>query len=288
VANVAVSLAVVVVAVWDAPRLLVGFAIAALLAASLEVLLPLSAAPVSAVPFSAESARRSRWSTDLTYAVGNRTLILPALSVLLAVISLVSSQLPTGPLRSLMGQLPGPARFVVFFVLSDLANYLTHRMLHRVGWLWRLHAVHHSSERVDWLATARGHPLDQAINIAGASVPLYLVGGARYAPEMVAFLYLYPFLLHAAARVNLGPVRLLVVTPEFHHWHHARDPRAHNRNFGAVLSVWDRLFRTAVHAQGRPTEYGIEDRRVERRPYLGQVLAPLVTSEVAQRLSLDT
>jgi sterol desaturase/sphingolipid hydroxylase (fatty acid hydroxylase superfamily) len=172
-------------------------------------------------------------------------------------------------------------------VLSDLANYLTHRLLHRVGWLWRLHAVHHSSERVDWLATARGHPLDQAINIAGASIPLYLVGGADYAPAMVAFLYLYPFLLHASARINLGPLRVVVVTPEFHHWHHARDARAHDRNFGAVLSVWDHLFRTAVADRSRPDEYGIDDRAVGNLPYLGQLLSPFAISRAARKMSLD-
>lgn len=271
--NAVVSLAVVAVAVDRAPKLLGGLLIAALIAASLEVIVPLR-----------PGRRRRAWWTDLTYAVGNRTLILPSLGLLLLVLSAVSGHLPTGQLRAAIQGLPDAARFLVFFLLTDLANYATHRILHRVGFLWRLHSVHHSSERVDWLATARGHPLDQALNIAGASVPLYLVGGAHYAPALIGFLYLYPFVLHASARIRLGPLRFVLVTPEFHHWHHARDAAAHDRNFGAILSIWDHLFGTAVAATGHPDEYGIDDQALGERLYVGQIVSPLLPRKLSNRI----
>jgi sterol desaturase/sphingolipid hydroxylase (fatty acid hydroxylase superfamily) len=174
-----------------------------------------------------------------------------------------------------LGPVPGPARAVVVFVLSDLCNYLGHRLLHRVGWLWRWHAVHHSSRRLDWLATSRGHPVDQVLNLLAAALPVLVLGGASYASALIGFLYLYPFLLHANVRLPSGRLGLILVTPEFHHWHHAADLEAHDRNFGAVLSLWDRLFATAHTGRGRPTAYGIDDPTLDGRDYLGQLAAPL-------------
>jgi len=57
--------------------------------------------------------------------------------------------------------------------------------------------------------------------------------------------------------VRVPLVDRVVVSPEFHHWHHAADVAAHNRDYGTILSVWDRLFGTAHEPGGFPGGYGI-------------------------------
>jgi sterol desaturase/sphingolipid hydroxylase (fatty acid hydroxylase superfamily) len=65
---------------------------------------------------------------------------------------------------------------VEVMVLSDLGIYWGHRLQHRVGFLWRFHAVHHSSEHLDWLAAFREHPLDTLYTVGLVNLPLYLSG----------------------------------------------------------------------------------------------------------------
>jgi sterol desaturase/sphingolipid hydroxylase (fatty acid hydroxylase superfamily) len=249
--------------VITAPRLLFGFAVAAVVCASLEVLRPLA------------EGRRKSWVKDLVHAIGNRALILPPLLSIVAFLGpLLSGAVPVAVRETLSR--PNLASLALVVVVSDLFNYLAHRLLHRLSWLWRLHAVHHSSEHLDWLATSRGHPIDQIVNLTAASLPVLALGGASYAPALIAFLYLYPFVLHANARLSSRWLGLVFVTPVFHHWHHAEDAAAHNHNFGAIFSIWDRMFGTAIGSQDYPASYGRGDSSLDRRDYLGQLAAPLV------------
>jgi len=269
-ANIGVSAGAVIAALVTAPKLLFGFAVAAVVCASLEVLRPLA------------DGRRTSWVKDLVHAIGNRALILPPLIALVSVLGPVLFRATPAAVHHVLSK-PGAVGLVALLVLSDLFNYWAHRLLHRFGWLWRLHAVHHSSEHVDWLATSRGHPIDQIVNLTAASLPVIALGGASYAPPLIAFLYLYPFVLHANARLRCRWLGFVFVTPVFHHWHHAAEEAGHDRNFGAILSVWDRIFGTAVDDQGYPSSYGIADSRLDRQDYLGQLVSPLLPRSLSGR-----
>jgi sterol desaturase/sphingolipid hydroxylase (fatty acid hydroxylase superfamily) len=204
-------------------------------------------------------------------------------TVMVAASGPAMSRLGPESLRRALGQWPWPARLALIVVVTDLANYLIHRLLHRAPVLWAFHAVHHSSSRLDWLATARGHPIDQAINISVIALPTYALGAARWAPWLIAFLFLYPFLLHADIRLRLPYVDLVFVTPAFHRWHHGADIDAHDRNFGAILSVWDRLFGTFIASDSRPERYGLDDGTLAASDYVGQLISPLSTAAAALR-----
>jgi len=183
------------------------------------------------------------WLTDLTHAVGNHAL-------------------------------PWPGRTALLLIVTDFANYWAHRSLHQCGPLWRLHRVHHSTARLDWLATARGHPLDQILNLTIVVLPAFALDAATEGTALIMLLFIYPFVVHADARVRLPLVDLVFVTPPFHHWHHADHPAAHNRNLGSVLAIWDRLFGTAVDARGFPERYGIGDDALDADSYLGHLTSP--------------
>jgi len=264
--NVAVSLTAVTAAVALAAQVLIGLAIAATIVSSVEVLWPLHRQ---------HRRNRSTMLTDLTHAIGNRMLVLALSVVLLGAIGpAAASAVPDG-VRALVQGLPAAGRIGVAFVLTDLANYAGHITLHKVPLLWRLHAVHHSSEHLDWLATARVHPVDLGVSLTMAALPAYALGLAATDPWLLTFLFLYPFLAHANAHIRLPVLDRVLVSPELHHWHHATDPAAHDRNFGAILSVWDRLFGT-IHAPGGfPPAYGIGERALAEGDYLDHLLAPL-------------
>lgn len=140
---------------------------------------------------------------------------------------------------------PLVAQGALALVLGDVFVYGWHRACHAVPLLWRFHAVHHSSEELDWLAAHREHPLDGlstqlAINLPGIvlGIPLEIL-----APVAV-FRGMWAIFVHANVRVPLGPLRVLLGAPELHHWHHAVvDPRE-TKNFANLAPWLDVLFGT--------------------------------------------
>jgi lathosterol oxidase len=135
-------------------------------------------------------------------------------------------------------------------------QYAIHRAFHALPWLWRFHAIHHSSIEMDWLAGSRLHLVDVVLTRAASFAPLFVLGFSETA--LVAYLVFVSFhavWLHANLRWRFGPLRHLLATPEFHHWHHAVEPV--NRNFAVHLPWIDRIFGTAWSPGGFPTRYGL-------------------------------
>jgi sterol desaturase/sphingolipid hydroxylase (fatty acid hydroxylase superfamily) len=130
--------------------------------------------------------------------------------------------------------------------------------------LWPFHAVHHSSEHLDWLSSMRFHPVNDALSRVCQAVPLVLLGFAPAAvvcmiPVVVAFIVV----THADVPWTWGPLRLVVVSPVYHQWHHSSEPEAVDKNFAGVLVVWDWLFNTLYLPRNRrPLGYGVLGDRV--------------------------
>lgn len=267
-ANVTASAAFALIGIVTAPELLLGLSIAAAVGISCEVLAPL------------HDGRRTRraWVVDLTHAVGDRAMIVPLVALGLAGAGPVVGAVVPGGVRDGIDALPWAAQLAVIVVATDLANYLAHRALHRVPLLWSFHAVHHSSERLDWLATSRVHPLDLAVNIVAVTLPTYALGKVELAPWLVTFFFVYPFVTHANARIRVRGLGAVLVTPAFHHWHHAAENEAHDRNFGMFLSLWDRLFGTAIDTEQFPVRYGIGSHDLDAADYLGHLTLPFRTA----------
>jgi sterol desaturase/sphingolipid hydroxylase (fatty acid hydroxylase superfamily) len=148
-----------------------------------------------------------------------------------------------------------PVPWLVSFVVVDFAYYWWHRLSHEVNFLWAGHAVHHQSEDYN-LAVA----LRQSIVTSFTSLPFYYpmaflgVPPVVYA-SMVAFSTLYQFWIHTELVGRLGPLELVLNTPSHHRVHHAVNPQYLDRNYGAILIVWDRLFGTFAEER-EPAVYG--------------------------------
>ena len=160
---------------------------------------------------------------------------------------------------------PWPATVLVAFVACDLSYYWEHRCAHRVGPLWRLyHAAHHSSPAYTVATAYRVSFLNQALAPAFylpwvlLGLPAILVLGFQLA------CFHYQSWLHTEA---IGPLDRLdpwLNTPANHRIHHSSAAEHADRNLGAVLMIWDRLFGTYVPpAPG--LRYGIGRQRPPRR-----------------------
>jgi sterol desaturase/sphingolipid hydroxylase (fatty acid hydroxylase superfamily) len=191
--------------------------------------------------------------TDLTHILVNNFF-----STIGALVLVVLFALPLIWVRGfdLVGSLSPVMAVVVGAVLVFVGQYWGHRLTHTIPFLWRFHAVHHSIEQMDWVASGRLHPLDQAFTQAFAILPLFLLGyGGGVFAGVAVFVTLLALFQHANVRLRFPFVRWVINTPEWHHWHHAIDDEARDKNFG--LPVIDKLFGTAYLPKGRrPTGFG--------------------------------
>ncbi len=141
--------------------------------------------------------------------------------------------------------LPLWARCVVALLALDFAIWLQHVAFHRIGWLWRVHRVHHADRDVDVTTALRFHPVEIALSAAFKSCLAIMLG----APP--AAVLVFEIALNAGAMFNHAnlalprwldaALRLVIVTPDMHRVHHSIRREEHDSNFGFWLSIWDRL-----------------------------------------------
>ena len=146
--------------------------------------------------------------------------------------------------------------WVVIFFAEDLAYYWYHRCHHEVRILWASHVVHHSSQRYNFSTALR-----QTWTPFGGVpfwAPLALIG----VPPWAIFLQqsislLYQFFLHTERVGKLWrPVELVMNTPSHHRVHHGMNNAYLDRNYGGILVIWDRLFRS-FEPEGERVVYGL-------------------------------
>lgn len=155
------------------------------------------------------------------------------------------------------------AHLVLGFVVRDFVQWWTHRLLHRVPWLWEFHKVHHSVEQMGFAAHLRYHWMENVVYRTLEYIPLALIGiGLRDFFIIHIFTLAVGHFNHSNFRINLGFLKYLFNNPQMHIWHHAYDvPKEHPNgvNFGITLSVWDYLFNTAyIPYEGRDIRLGFK------------------------------
>lgn len=134
-------------------------------------------------------------------------------------------------------------QFVVLLLIVDFIRYWVHRFAHTIPLLWRLHAVHHSTQKMFWLNTVRFHPLEKVLQLMFDSIPFLLLGvQAEVLATYYVFYALNGFFQHSNIRLNLGVLNYIFSTADLHRWHHSRIPEESNTNYGNNLIVWDLLF----------------------------------------------
>jgi len=180
-------------------------------------------------------------------------------------------------LRAWIAAQPLWVQFIEIMLITDLVQYGVHYAFHRVPFLWRFHAVHHSAEKMDWLAGSRLHLFDMLTVRVSTAIPMIVLGFAETA--VYAYLSWVTFqatLAHSNVHWQFGPLKYLLTTPQFHHWHHAADQEGIDKNFAIHLPLIDKIFGTFYLPKDKwPSAYGIAPNPVPRG-WLQQFLYPLV------------
>ena len=173
-----------------------------------------------------------------------------------------------------LSQLPLWIQALLFLVASDFMLYWLHRLFHG-GEFWKYHAVHHSSEELDWISAARFHPINLVLGTISVDVILLMAG---ISPNIM--LWVGPFttfhsaFVHANLSWTLGPLRYVIATPVFHRWHHTPIDDGGNTNFAGTFPIWDVLFGTFRMPEGRlPDNYG-KDEATMPTEIVGQLVFP--------------
>ncbi len=220
---------------------------------------------------------RPAWQTDLQHFLVNHMLVgFVLLATNLAVHRLLGWAAKDG-VQAWVRDLPLPAALFLLILVADLVQYAAHRALHEVPLLWRLHAIHHSAAHMDWLAGSRLHVLEVLLVRTLVLAPIYVLGFGKDVIDIyIVVVGLQAVFNHANVSVRLGPLRYVIVTPNFHHWHHAQDAQAIDRNYAAHFAFIDHLFGTAVHSDRRwPERYGVVGDGVPDG-YVAQLVYPFV------------
>lgn len=169
------------------------------------------------------------------------------------------------PASSAWQQIPGVLQFFLVLLLIEFAAFGLHVAFHRVPLLWRVHAVHHSDTEMDVTTAHRHHFLEPVLTNLVLIVTFTVLGVGPTA-LLAVILFRTPLILFSHGNIALPEgidrwLRRTLVTPDFHRLHHSSDQRLTNSNYGAVLPVFDYLFRTAsvrAYADHRDLQCGLE------------------------------
>lgn len=202
---------------------------------------------------------RMEWQTDFTHFVVNHFLVGLTLLIVNFVIHRFFFWAINADLQAAIQSLWFVPQLLLCLLVADLVQYWTHRAYHEVPFLWRFHAVHHSAKVLDWMAGSRLHLLEVIATRVSILGVLYVLGFSR--GVMDAYIIVVGFQAvfnHSNVRIPWGPLKYVIVTPEFHHWHHSSDLVALDRNYAAHFSFLDHLFGTAAKPERElPEKYGV-------------------------------
>ena len=192
-----------------------------------------------------QSRFHAEWRTGLVYFAVSHLFVQFFGVITQAPAKLMFGWMGLAPLQHWVQQLPFVAGFLLALFVTDLFQYAAHRLFHSHLYLWRFHSVHHSTQAMDWLAGSRTHFVDIFVTRAISFIPLYVCGFSELTFDAyILFVSIHAVLIHANTSINFGFVKYLLVTPQFHHWHHCEDPAHYGKNFAIHFPFIDRVFGT--------------------------------------------
>src|SRR5918993_5528241 len=219
---------------------------------------------------------RRQWPVDLTYFFINSLLIEILTIFTLKPALILFSWAQIGWLMTAVGALPLVVQVFLILLVADFTQYWVHRTFHAVPFLWPFHAIHHSATEMDWLAGSRLHLVDVIVTRGLTYVPIFALGFSERAVIVYVFLVAtQATFIHSNVRWQFRPLRKLIATPAFHHWHHSADSEAVDKNFSVHTPVWDILFRTYYLPDRWPTRYGLCGPRDVPARWITQLAYPL-------------
>jgi sterol desaturase/sphingolipid hydroxylase (fatty acid hydroxylase superfamily) len=202
---------------------------------------------------------RIEWQTDFMHFIVNHFIVGLVLLTVNFLIFRIFGWATYAPLQQWVRDLPFVVELFAIILVADVVQYWTHRAYHEVPFLWRFHAVHHSTKVLDWMAGSRLHLFEVITTRVAVLGMLYVMGFSKQVMDVYIIIVGFQAVLnHSNVKLPWGPLKYLIVTPDFHHWHHSSDKEALDRNYAAHFAFIDYLFGTAVKSDRRfPEKYGV-------------------------------
>jgi len=173
--------------------------------------------------------------------------------------------------------LPAWAFILIFFILNDFVQWVTHVLLHRFEFLWRFHKVHHSVKEMGFAAHLRYHWMENVLYKPFKTLVVMILVGAE--PDQAFFIHFFAVLIghlnHANVRNTWGPLKYVFNNSVMHLYHHIKtlpEGRTNGINFGISLSIWDYIFKTNyVPEKSGTIELGFPDDNEFPKGFVGQL-----------------
>ena len=222
-----------------------------------------------------QSKFHEEWKTDLIYfAIGHIFVQLTAVSIQ-SPATYFFGNLNMQSFHDFVQNTPFVIQLFAALIITDLFQYTAHRTFHKMPFLWRFHAVHHSIKAVDWMAGSRLHIVDILLTRSFSYLPMYLIGFS------IEVFYMYVIIVslqavgaHANTRIPFGFLKYIIVTPQYHHWHHSDDPATYDKNFAIHFPFIDLVFGTYHLPDNQwPKSTGLSETKFPKG-YLKQLFFP--------------
>ena len=200
---------------------------------------------------------RTGWVTDMKYFMFSHIGLQLFTFLTVMPIQYWITHLPANPIVPMIQAQPLWLQFIELLIVVDFTTYWLHRAMHEVPLLWRFHAIHHSTEQMDWLASSRLHIVEVVLTRFIATIPIFLIGFHTSAVfAYLVFISFHAIFIHSNVRFRFPYLRWLIATPEFHHWHHSSEKPAIDKNYAAFIPLYDVIFKSIYMPHHLASKYG--------------------------------
>ena len=205
---------------------------------------------------------RKEWVLDVVYFMSTHLPIQILSFMVLLPATLATKYLGIPVLQHSIARLPWVLQFFLAVLVADIAEYFIHLALHKVPFLWRFHAVHHSSKALDWIAGSRSHFVDDTLVRGFILVPMMLGFSQGIIFAYLIFVTLHATWTHCNFRLNAKWLEQFLVMPRYHHWHHTSQKEGIDKNFAIHFPWIDKLFGTYYYPDNWPERYGLDGEEI--------------------------
>lgn len=167
---------------------------------------------------------------------------------------------------------PIAGQILLAVLMSDFIRWFHHFLRHKIPLFWYFHTIHHSQRDMNLFTDSRVHPVERFIEAGVAFIPFLSLRTDVAIASLAGwnlFGIWYARFYHSNIKSSLGILRYIMVTPQSHRVHHSRMQEHQDKNFGAIFSIWDHLFRTQYRGYDEYPETGLEEREAPQETELG-------------------
>ncbi|MEH6452405.1 MAG: sterol desaturase family protein [Psychromonas sp.] len=169
----------------------------------------------------------------------------------------------------------------ILFICQDFCKFLVHFAFHKIPFLWRFHAVHHSATSMTPLTLYRIHPIEMLFNsmrsffvaVLISALFIYLFKnhlGIKHILGVNVFVFVFNIaasnLRHSHVYLGFSKLEHLFISPAQHQIHHSIDVKHYDKNFGSALAIWDSLFNSLLLSKGQSVSaFGLDQKTINRQ-----------------------